>query len=116
LKGGYLLFIYDLLNSYNSISKRYKKINKDKVLICILLSYIGYIDYFDNKKIFSISNKGYLLGYRILGINILNDNIPKNIDEKDKIFYEQCIMMDEHSEDINIKFVQYLIQLQDFAG
>ena len=116
LKGGYLLFTYNLLNTYNSILKNYKKIDKEKVLICILLSHIGYIDYFNDEKIFSISNKGEALGHKILGINILIDSISNKINESDKIFYEQCIMIDENSEDRNIRFVKSLIELENIAG
>ena len=112
----HLLFVCNLLNTYNNFSKKYKKIDREKILICILLSHIGYIEYFDSKKIFSISKKGYLLGCKILGINILIENFPKNINENDKIFYEQCILMDEDSEDKSIKFVNYLIQLENIAG
>ena len=116
LKGGYLLFIYNLINTYNNISKKYKKIDREKALICILLSHIGYMDYFNSKRIFSVSKKGHLLGYKILGVNILIDNFPKDINENDKIFYEQCVLMDENIEDKNIKFVKHLIELENIAG
>jgi len=116
LKGGYLLFIYNLLNRYNNISEDYEKIDKEKVLICILLSHIGCIDYFNDEKLFSISNKGQLLGYKVLGINIIIENSSKKNNESNKIFYEQCIMMDEDSTDKNIKFVNSLIELENIAN
>ena len=116
LKGGYLLFIYNLLKKCNSIFKDYEKIDKEKVLVCILLSHIGYIDYFNDKELFSISNKGQLLGYKILGINTLIESITKKINENNKIFYEQCIMMDKDSKDRNIRFVNSLIELEDIAS
>ena len=116
LNGGYLLFIYNLLNNYNNIFKRYKKLDREKVLVCILLTHIGYIHYFNDERIFSISNRGKILGCKILGINILLDSIPKNINESNKNFYQQCIMMDKNSEDRNIRFVNSLINLEDIAG
>ena len=49
-------------------------------------------------------------------LNILIDNFPKDINENDKIFYEQCVLMDENIEDKNIKFVKHLIELENIAG
>ena len=68
--------LYPLLKSFLkpsiiSIDHFHKKIDREKALICILLSHIGYMDYFNSKRIFSVSKKGHLLGYKILGINCL---------------------------------------------
>ena len=116
LQGGYILFIYNLLNRYNGIAKNYKKIDEESVLICILLSHIGYIDYFDNQEMFPVNSRGQLLGYKVLGINILADNIAKNNNENNRLFYEQCIMMNKDTEDKNIKFVNSLIELENIAS
>ena len=115
LKGGYLLFVYNLLIHINKISKNYNKLDATKVILCILITYIGYIYYFDENTVFSVSDKGKMLDYKILGINLLNENILNKISDEDKFFYQQCIMMDENTEDINIKFVKNLIELDNIA-
>ena len=113
LNGGYLLFIYNLLNNCNNLLKEHKNLDKESILICILLAHIGYIKYFNDDQIFSISEKGNLLGHKVLGINILINNMSKikSNNEEDKIFYEQCIMMDDSTEDKSIKFVRSVIDL-----
>ncbi len=115
LKGGYLLFIYNLLVHFSNIIKNYNKLDADRVRLCILLTYIGYIDFFDENLVFSISDKGKILDYKILGINLLNKISSNKISEEDKLFYQQCIMMDRDTQDINIKFVRYLIELDSIA-
>ena len=80
-----------------------------------MITYIGYIYYFDENTVFSVSDKGKMLDYKILGINLLNENILNKISDEDKFFYQQCIMMDETTKDINIKFVKHLIELDNIA-
>ena len=57
----------------------------------------------------------FIIDFETTGLNpYLNDIIEvaiKKINEEDKTFYEQCIMMDDSTEDKSIKFVRSLIGL-----
>ena len=112
--GGFLLYTYRLLKIYANLNKEYRELNYEKVIACILLINIGFIDYYNIDSIFTITERAKKICPKILGLNILLKTLStfKSINEKDEIFYQQCLTDASSVAEININFVHVLIDLE----
>ena len=112
--GGYLLFIYKTLHLFEKIKSDYKELDYNKVITCILLFKLGYLDYYNLDSTFSVSEKGKALEPHVIGMKILMKTLLSysKIAEKEEIYYYQCIFNKNSSADKNIDFVKSLIDLQ----
>ena len=111
-RGGLLQYTSLLLRMHHTISSYYHDIDNDRISVCILLMNIGYIDYY-NDDCFTISDNGREFNVDILGINLLSNilNDYNQIDDDDKFFFKQCILLNNTKYDKNIHFVKHLISL-----
>ena len=116
-RGGLLQYTSLLLRIHHTISSYYHDIDNDRISICILLMNIGYIDYY-NDDCFTISDNGREFNVDILGINLLSNilNDYNQIDDDDKIFFKQCILLNNTKYDKNIYFVKHLISLGNISS
>jgi len=116
-RGGLLKYTYVLLKIHHTISNYYHDINNDRISICILLMNIGYIDYY-NDDLFTVSENGKEFNVDILGINLLSNilNDHDQIDDDDKNFFKQCILLNNTKYDKNIYFVKHLISLGNISS
>ena len=112
IRGGLFRYTYCLLNIYDSISVYYKDIDSDKLVTCIMIMNIGYIDYY-NDDLFTVSEKAKELNLNILGINLLSKVLVnyKSITDEDRDFLKECILFDKNRYDKNISFAKHLISL-----
>ena len=109
-KGGLLKYTYSLLKIHDTISDYYD-IDNDRVILCILLMNIGYINYY-NDDLFTISEDGKASNVDILGINLLLETLNDyNQIDDDRSFLKQCILLNNAKYDKNIHFVKHLISL-----
>mgnify|MGYP001157195827 CR=1 FL=1 len=117
LKGGLLKYTSLLLKMHHTISNYYHDIDNDRISICILLMNIGYIDYY-NDDLFTISENGREFNVDILGINLLSKilNNYNQIDDDDKNFFKQCVLLNSAKYDKNIHFVKHLISLGNISS
>ena len=115
VKSGYIYYIYKLLLLNDKVLSNFDNLDKNKILICILIRYIGYIEYYNDDVIYSKSKKGDSSPISILGINILNKVLnTKNIEEEKFLFYVSCINSTDMSiADKHIIYVNQLIGLLD---
>ena len=111
LQGGLFRYTYFLLKIHDSIKRYYQNIDNDKVILCIMIMNIGYIDYY-NDDLFTVSKKGKESNVDILGVNLLSRilNNYKQMDD-DRDFLKQCILLNNIPYDNNIRFVKYLVLL-----
>lgn len=111
LEGGLLQYTCTLLRMYDAIS-HYYDLDSDKVITCILLMNIGYIEYYED-DLLSISEDGKEFNVNILGVNLLVEIFSnyKNIDNENKTFLKNCILMSDTIYDKEIYFVKRLISL-----
>ena len=114
MKGGLSLYIYTLLKLFNKTKYLVKDYNEDFIIVCILISQIGYVKYYiEDNSIFTISEDGKTFSLSILALDILipylkSYNILK---ETDKKYYKQCVAQDSENIDKNIKYVQSLANI-----
>ena len=115
--GGLLKYTSVLLKIHHTISNYYHDINNDRISICILLMNIGYIEYY-NDDLFTISENGKEFNVDILGINLLSNifNDHNQIDDDDKNFFKQCVLLNNTNYDKNIHFVKHLISLGNISS
>ena len=75
---------------------------------------IGYLDYY-NDDLFTVSEEGKEFNVDILGVNLLSKvlNNYKQIDDSNKIFFKECILLNSNKYDKNIHFARHLISLGD---
>tara|TARA_Y100001970_G_scaffold185591_1_gene225725 strand:- start:16079 stop:16909 length:831 start_codon:yes stop_codon:yes gene_type:complete len=112
IRGGLFRYTYCLLNIYDSISAYYTDIDSDKLVTCIMIMNIGYIDYY-NDDLFTVSEKAKEFNVNILGISLLSKVLAnyKSITDEDRDFLKACIVFDKNRYDKNISFAKHLISL-----
>jgi 3'-5' exoribonuclease len=112
IRGGLFRYTYCLLNIYDSIRAYYTDIDSDKLVTCIMIMNIGYIDYY-NDDLFTVSERAKELNLNILGINLLSKVLVnyKSITDEDRDFLKRCIVFDKNRYDKNISFAKHLISL-----
>ena len=114
IDGGFLLYTFRLIKVYEKLSKEYKELDRDKVITCILVSNIGYFDYYNLDSTFSVSDKAKKISPMLLGLNIYFSIISslKSINEEDEIFFNQCLALTNSTEEPNITFVNAMMNLE----
>ena len=113
LRGGLIKYIYSLLKLHVRTKGILETFDKYRIIICILIMHIGYIKYYENNDIFSISKEGLNLGTCVLGLNIV---IPylETLNKSENIYYQQCILSNLQSIiEKHIIYVRKLIALED---
>ena len=76
-KGGFLFQLVSLLELNAKIHKKYS-LELDKTVSGIILKNIGFVDYYNNDLIFTISKNKKKKGFKLLGLDIINEYISKN--------------------------------------
>ena len=113
LKGGLLKQIVSVLNLNQRIFKKYKNLNKRMIISGIIIKNIGSVNYFNEDHQFSVSDDNQYLGYKLIGINIVNDFVSKyvNFDARVKNELQNVILSENTNNDINLNYIRSLYTL-----
>jgi len=114
MDGGFLLYTFKLIKVYEKISKEYKELDDDKVISCILIANLGYLDYYNLDSTFSLTDKAKKISPMLLGLNIYFSIASKlkTINEEDEIFFNQCLSLNDCTEEPSISFVNAMVNLE----
>ena len=115
LKGGFIKYIYDLLKFNKKIEINITNLDSNKVKICILIMYLGYIKFYNDDDIFTRSDLSRSVGISDLNSFIIYPYIS-DLDDQDNIFYIQSINAEIEMVEHNILYVKSLISLNDISN
>ena len=114
LKGGYLKQLVNVLKINKKIFPLYKDIDYNLILSGIIIKNIGFINYFDNDILYSVSDENENLGYGLLGVNLINDycNQYVKFPVQIKTELQNIILSEDFSNEIHINYINSIYNFE----
>ena len=107
LNGGLLKQIVSVLDLNKKISSKYIDLDNHLVQAGIILKNIGCIHYFNDDLQYSISNNNKRVGFKLLGINIVNDYsmLYTKFSQTIKTQLQNIILSEKSENDVNVNYI-----------
>ena len=113
-RGGYIKQISNVICLNKKIFPLYKNLDINLIVSGIIIKNIGLINYFNDDMIHSVSDKNENLGFRLLGINIINDycnqyaKFPTHV----KTELQNIVLSEDFSNEIHINYINSIYNFE----
>ena len=113
LHGGFIMKIANIFEINDRLIPLFKYLDKNKVILGILIKDIGCIKYFNKDLILSISKEGKFLNVSTLGINLFNSEVSKMqvLGNDAELFCQHIISVNDSSLDLEANYINMLFKL-----
>ncbi|MBI65659.1 MAG: hypothetical protein CMG64_05160 [Candidatus Marinimicrobia bacterium] len=117
LKGGYLKQLAKVLSIFDALINLYSSLDRNKIIAGIFLKNIGSVSSYNNDVFFTKTQEGELLNIQVLGLKLLNEKFSSLVKDKDNLlFYNHVISSDAEVDDLELKFINMLYDIDYKLG
>ncbi|MFO0957035.1 MAG: HD domain-containing protein [Isosphaeraceae bacterium] len=95
-RGGLLEHVVTMMEAALKIAPLYPELNRDILLVGILLHDVGKIDELSYDRTFGYTDEGQLVGHIIIGVEILRDKVEKTADLTGEPFPREMLLRLKH--------------------
>ncbi len=117
LKGGYLKQLAKVLSIFDALINLYSSLDRNKIIAGIFLKNIGSVSSYNDDVFFTKTQEGELLNIQVLGLKLLNEKFSSLVNDKENLlFYNHVISSDAEVDDLELKFINMLYDIDYKLG